>query len=41
MTDSKGRRRRDSVGGATRALFHSLPGVGVQAAKRWWDLGCR
>lgn len=41
VTDSKGRLRLDSVGGATRARFHALPGVGQKAAKRWWDLGCR
>ena len=41
VTNSKGKRRPDSVGGATRALFHSLPGVGQRAARRWWDLGLR
>ncbi|KAL4428436.1 hypothetical protein ABPG75_002525 [Micractinium tetrahymenae] len=41
VLDSKGKRRNDSVGGATRARFHSLPEVGQRAAKRWWDLGCR
>ncbi|KAL4439228.1 hypothetical protein ABPG77_004130 [Micractinium sp. CCAP 211/92] len=41
ILDSRGRRRNDSIGGATRALFNSLPGVGQRAAKLWWDLGCR
>ncbi len=41
VLDSRGRRRNDSIGGATRARFNSLPGVGQRAAKLWWDLGCR
>ena len=41
VRDSRGRRRHDSVGAATRARFHSLPGVGQKTAKLWWDLGCR
>jgi hypothetical protein len=41
VTDSRGKRRSDSVGAATRARFHALPGTGVHTAKRWWELGCR
>lgn len=41
MTDSRGRQRFDSAGAAARLKFGSLPGVGVQTARRWWDLGCR
>ncbi|KAI3428493.1 hypothetical protein D9Q98_007318 [Chlorella vulgaris] len=41
VTDSRGRQRFDSAGAAARLKFGSLPGVGVQTARRWWDLGCR
>ncbi|PRW44242.1 DNA polymerase lambda [Chlorella sorokiniana] len=41
VTDSRGRRRGDTVGAATRASFHALPAVGQKTAKQWWDLGCR
>ena len=41
VQDSKGVVRHDSAGGAAKALFKKLPGVGAGMAKRWYDLGCR
>ena len=41
VQDSKGVVRQDSAGGASKALFKKLPGVGAGMAKRWYDLGCR
>ena len=41
VQDSKGVIRHDSSGGASKALFKKLPGVGPGMAKRWYDLGCR
>ena len=41
VQDSKGVVRHDSAGGASKALFKKLPGVGAGMAKRWYDLGCR
>lgn len=33
VTDSRGKLRWGTAGGRTRALFHSLPGVGQRTAK--------
>ncbi len=33
--------RQDTTGGACKAAFKKLPGVGAGMAKRWYDLGCR
>ena len=41
VIDSKGKLRRGTEGGRTRAMFHSLPGTGQRSAKLWWDLGFR
>lgn len=41
VADSRGQRRGDTVGAATRAAFHALPTVGQKTAKTWWDMGCR
>ncbi|KAL6778106.1 hypothetical protein ACKKBG_A16945 [Auxenochlorella protothecoides x Auxenochlorella symbiontica] len=41
VKDSRGTPRPDTIGGATRAAFHALPGVGQRTAKHWWDLGLR
>jgi DNA polymerase/3'-5' exonuclease PolX len=41
VTDSRGKRRIDTIGGATRYLFFKLPGVGQKTARLWWDLGLR
>ncbi|GAB4823868.1 hypothetical protein N2152v2_010914 [Parachlorella kessleri] len=41
VIDSKGKLRRGTEGGRTRAMFHSLPGTGQRSAKLWWDLGYR
>jgi len=41
VRDSKGELRRDSAGGASRARFCKLPGVGPVRALRWFELGLR
>lgn len=41
VLDSHGNVRIGTAGGATRRLFHRLPGVGQTTAARWWDQGLR
>ena len=41
VQDSRGVVRQDTTGGACKAAFKKLPGVGPGMAKRLYDLGCR